>query len=296
MSKPVTIEDIYELFRASQAEADRKFAASKEEDERRTAEIDRLFAASKEESERRAAEIDRLFAESKAENERRKAEDERRKEESERRAAEADRKFAASKEESDRRAAEIDRLFAASKAEDERRKAEDERRKAEDERRKEEADRSMAELKKTVERTSKAVDSLTTRWGRFVEELVEPAVIRIFQAWGIDIKEIYPSARSEREPIPMEIHILAVDETELVLVECKCKLTQEDVDEFLEKLPQFKLAFSHYKNYQVYGAVAGIEINEGIDRYAYRKGLFVIKPSEDTVAIINDEGFKPSSW
>jgi len=196
MSKPVTIEDIYELFRASQAEADRKFAASKEEDERR----------------------------------------------------------------------------------------------------KEEADRSMAELKKTVERTSKAVDSLTTRWGRFVEELVEPAVIRIFQAWGIDIKEIYPSARSEREPIPMEIHILAVDETELVLVECKCKLTQEDVDEFLEKLPQFKLAFSHYKNYQVYGAVAGIEINEGIDRYAYKKGLFVIKPSGDTVAIINDESFKPSSW
>ena len=217
MSKPVTIEDIYELFRASQAEADRKFAASKEEDERR------------------------------------KAEDERRKAEADRRAAEADRTM-------------------------------------------EELKQGIAKLEKTVDTTSKAVDSLTTRWGRFVEELVEPAVIRIFQAWGIDIKEIYPSARSEREPIPMEIHILAVDETELVLVECKCKLTQEDVDEFLEKLPQFKLAFSHYKNYQVYGAVAGIEINEGIDRYAYKKGLFVIKPSGDTVAIINDESFKPSSW
>ena len=40
-----------------------------------------------------------------------------------------------------------------------------------------EADRTMAELEKTVEKTSKAVDSLTTRWGRFVEELVEPVVI-----------------------------------------------------------------------------------------------------------------------
>ena len=224
MSKPVTIEDIYELFRASQAEADRKFAASKEEDERR-------------------------------------------------------------------------------KAEDERRKAEDERRKAEDERRKQEADRTMEELKqgiakleKTVERTSKAVDSLTTRWGRFVEELVEPAVIKLFQAKGIDVKEVYPRARSKRYATPMEIDILAVDETKLVLVECKSRLSKDDVDEFLEKLPQFKLAFPHYKNYQVYGAVAGIEINEGIDRYAYRKGLFVIKPSGDTVAIINDESFKPSSW
>ena len=224
MSKPVTIEDIYELFRASQAEADRKFAASKEEDERR-------------------------------------------------------------------------------KAEDERRKAEDERRKAEDERRKQEADRTMEELKqgiakleKTVERTSKAVDSLTTRWGRFVEELVEPAVIKLFQAKGIDVKEVYPRARSKRYATPMEIDILAVDETELVLVECTSRLSKDDVDEFLEKLPQFKLAFPHFQNFKAYGAVAGIEINEGIDRYAYKKGLFVIKPSGDTVAIINDDSFKAATW
>ncbi|TRU17967.1 MAG: DUF3782 domain-containing protein, partial [Microcystis aeruginosa Ma_MB_S_20031200_S102] len=45
-----------------------------------------------------------------------------------------------------------------------------------------------------------------------------------------------------------------------------------------------------------YGAVAGIEINEGVDRYAYRKGLFVIKPSGDTVAIINDADFQPNTW
>ncbi len=198
---------------------------------------------------------------------------------------------------------DIYELFRASQAEAERRAVEADARSAEADARKAEADRTMEELKrgiakleKTVERTSKAVDSLTTRWGRFVEELVEPAVIKLFQTKGIDVKEVYPRARSKRYATPMEIDILAVDETKLVLVECKSRLSKDDVDEFLEKLPQFKLAFPHYKNYQVYGAVAGIEINEGIDRYAYRKGLFVIKPSGDTVAIINDESFKPSSW
>jgi hypothetical protein len=39
---------------------------------------------------------------------------------------------------------------------------------------------SFAKLERTVERTSRAVDALTTRWGRFVEELVEPAVLRLF--------------------------------------------------------------------------------------------------------------------
>ena len=217
MSDPVTIEDIYQLFRASAEEFDRRIA----------------------EADRRIAENDRRIAEARLE--------------------------------SDRRAAEADRRAA-------------------------EADHAMTRLERIVERTSRAVDSLTTRWGRFVEELVEPAVVRLFQEKGIDVKEIYPRARVKRQGIAMEIDILAVDETDVVLVECKSRLSQDDVDEFIGKLTRFKLAFPHYKNYQAYGAVAGIEINEGIDRYAYKKGLFVIKPSGDTVTIINDDNFQPMTW
>jgi hypothetical protein len=239
MSEPVTLEDIYQLFRASAEEFDRRLR----------------------ESDLRRAEMERIFAEAKLENERQAAE---------------------AKLENERRAAELERQAAEAKLESERRAAE--------------ADRSMAELKRTVERTSKAVDSLTTRWGRFVEELVEPAVLRLFQEKGIDIKEVYPRARVKRQGIAMEIDILGVDDTDLVVVECKSRLSQDDVDEFIEKLTRFKIAFPHYKNYRAYGAVAGIEINEGVDRYAYRKGLFVIKPSGDTVAIINDADFQPNTW
>jgi hypothetical protein len=228
MSDPVTIEDIYQLFRASAQEFDRRL---RESDHRR-AEMERILAESKLESDRRAAEAEQ-------------------------------------------RLKETERIFAESKLE---------------------SDRTMAELKRTVERTSRAVDSLTTRWGRFVEELVEPAVLRLFQEKGIDIKEVYPRARVKRQGIAMEIDILAVDDTELVLVECKSRLSKDDVDEFLEKLTRFKIAFPHYKNYRAYGAVAGIEVNEGIDRYAYKKGLFVIKPSGDTVAIVNDADFQPMTW
>jgi len=236
MSEPVTLEDIYQLFRASTEEYDR-----------------------------RAEEYDRRAAQSKAEYDRRAAQSK----------AEYDRLVAESKAEYDRHRVEIENLLAESKLE---------------------SDRSMAELKRTVERTSKAVDSLTTRWGRFVEELVEPAVLRLFQEKGIDIKEVYPRARVKRQGIAMEIDILAVDDTDLVVVECKSRLSKDDVDEFIEKLTRFKIAFPHYQNYRAYGAVAGIEINEGIDRYAYKKGLFVIKPSGDTVAIINDADFQPNTW
>ena len=221
MSESVTIADIYQLFRTSAEEFDRRLKES-----------DRRIEQARLESDRRAEEVEQYRA-------------------------------------------ETARILAEAKLESERRTAENER--------------TIAELKRLV-------NSLTTRWGRFVEELVQPAVLRLFQEKGIDIKEIYPRARVKRQGIGMEIDILAVDDTDVVLVECKSRLSKDDVDEFLEKLTRFKIAFPHYKNYQAYGAVAGIEIDEGIDRYAYNKGLFVIKPSGDTVEIINDENFRPRTW
>ncbi|MDJ0528061.1 MAG: DUF3782 domain-containing protein, partial [Microcystis sp. M53600_WE12] len=164
--------------------------------------IYKLFEKTNEKFEQSRQEYDRRAAEAKAEA---KAEADRRADEYDRRAAEAkaeaDRRAAEAKDEADRWAAEADRRAA-------------------------EADRRLAKLEKTVANTSRAVDSLTTRWGRFVEELVEPAVISLFRGKGIDVKETYSRARVKRQGIAMEIDILAVDETEVVLVECKSRLSK----------------------------------------------------------------------
>jgi hypothetical protein len=66
--------------------------------------------------------------------------------------------------------AESDRRAEEAKAKAERRQAEA----------KAEANCTMAELRKSVERANQAEDSLTTRWGRLVEELVESAIIKLF--------------------------------------------------------------------------------------------------------------------
>ncbi len=180
---------------------------------------------------------------------------------------------------------------------------EQERRSAEADRRSAEADRRIARLEKTVAQASKAakeankaVGALTTRWGRFVEELVEPAMIDLFQQRGIDIKEVHPRMKTRKQGFAMEVDIFGVDDTDVVLVECKSRLSKDDVDEFLDKLTRFKLSFPHYSQYRAYGAVAGIEINEGIDRYAEKNGLFVIRPSGETVTIVNAPDFLPRYW
>ena len=190
--------------------------------------------------------------------------------------------------EAERRSAEADRRSA----EAEQRNAEADRRNAEADRRRAEADRTMEELKKLVRATTEAVNNLTTPLCLFIEEMVEPAVVQLFQERGIDVTQTMSRLKSKRPGAAMEIDILAVNGSELVAVECKSRLSKDDVDDFLDRLQRFKLAFPQFRDFQVYGAVAGIEIDQGIDSYAYRRGLFVIKQSGETVKIINDAQFR----
>jgi hypothetical protein len=173
-------------------------------------------------------------------------------------------------------------LFQASQAEADRRSAE--------------ADQRLARLERIAANTSREVAGLTSRWGQFIENLVEPAVVRLFQAQGIEVQETYRRMKSNRPGAAMEIDIFAVDGNVAVAIEVKSRLAQRDVDDFIDKLGRFKQAFPHQVDYQIYGAVAGIEIDAGVDRYAYQQGLFVIKQSGETVAIANDGAFRPMAW
>lgn len=196
--------------------------------------------------------------------------------------------------------ADIYALFQTSQAEADRRFAEADRRLAETnaaaDRRAAEADRQMQDLKRIAANTSREVAGLTTRWGQFVENLVEPSVVRLFQERGIEVQETARRMKSQRPGAAMEIDIFAVNGDVAVAIEVKSRLSRQDVEDFLARLGRFRQAFPHYAEYQLYGAVAGIEIDAGVDRYAYQQGLFVIRQTGDTVAIANDATFQPAAW
>ena len=209
--------------------------------------------------------------------------------EADRRFAEADRRLAETNAAADRRAAEADQRLAELNAAAERRAAEEARRAAE-------SDRQLQELKRIAANTSREVAGLTTRWGQFVENLVEPSVVRLFQERGIEVQETARPIKSYRPGAAMEIDIFAVNGDVAVAIEVKSRLSRQDVEDFLARLGRFRQAFPHYAEYQLYGAVAGIEIDAGVDRYAYQQGLFVIRQTGDTVAIANDVTFQPAAW
>jgi len=253
MSEPVTIQDIYDLFRTSQQVAEQRSAA-----------LDHQLATFAAEAEQRSAAA-------------------------EQRSAALDHQLATFAAEAEQRSAALDHQLAELAAKAEQRSAEADRRAAE-------AERRLARIERIAAQANQESARLGERWGQFVENLVEPAVIQLFQERGIGVQETYRRMKSKRPTAPMEIDIFAIDGDVAVAIEVKSRLARRDVEYFLEKLGRFKQSFIHFNDYQLYGAVAGIEIDENVDRYAYQQGLFVIRQRGDAMEIANDATFQPTTW
>ena len=158
------------------------------------------------------------------------------------------------------------------------------------------SEQEMAELKKIVAQTNKQVGGITSRWGEFVENLVRPAAVRMFREKGIEVHFTALRVEAQDEKGSIEIDVLAENTNEVVAIEVKSHLEVRDVKRFLITLDRFKQALPKYQNYKLYGAIAGIKVDERADEYATQEGLFLIKPSGDTVAIVNDQSFVAKTW
>ena len=158
-------------------------------------------------------------------------------------------------------------------------------------------DRQFQETDRTVQAVSTQIGRLGGRWGEFVEGLVAPACNTLFAQRGIPV---HKTSRNIKAKLPggrhMEIDVLVINTDAVVLVEVKSTLTVEDVREFITRLAEFKTFFPEYADKRIIGAVAGIVIEENVDRFAMKKGLFVMVQSGELVQIANNETFIPHTW
>ncbi|WP_217127123.1 hypothetical protein [Hydrogenophilus thiooxidans] len=175
----------------------------------------------------------------------------------------------------------------------------------ETDRRMQETDRLIRELRESGKETDRRIRALErqlgrlgNRLGQFVQDMVEPAVVRLFQEQGIPVHRVMPNvrARDDAGQTVMEIDLLVINGDHAIAVECKSRLTTDDVDEHLERLSRFKVAFPEYTDKLLHGAVAAMGAPDEVVRYAEKQGLYVLVQADDDVVVCNQPGFTPRTW
>lgn len=161
-----------------------------------------------------------------------------------------------------------------------------------------ETDAKFKETDARLDRRFRQLEGLFgNQWGRLLEALVEPGVLRLFQARDIRVHSLYRRATAHENGSSMEIDLLLENTNEVVAVEVKSQLTVELINDFLSDLAEFHRFFPKYQGYRLYGAVAGLNIPPDVARYGYRRGLFVLSVTgNDMVHILNDTKFMPHDF
>lgn len=121
----------------------------------------------------------------------------------------------------------------------------------------------------------------------------------MFKKRGIPLREIHKNVIifNESNIKEAEIDVLLVNKDFSMAVEVKTTLTVEDVNTHINRLNKLKqFPIRTIMNSTLYGAAAAIKITEEADKYAYRKGLFVLKQKGEFMEIANDDDFAPGEW
>ncbi len=159
-----------------------------------------------------------------------------------------------------------------------------------------ETDRQLQKTDRQLQETDYRLNKLIGNWGRLIEALVSPSTIRLFQEWGFDAVGVNERMKTTlKDGRTIEIDAMVHNTDALILIEIKTTLHVSDVNEHIEKrLNHFHEFYPEYRHKKIFGAVAFITSDEQAERYAYKKGLFVLTLSgEGMTKILNDDSFKP---
>ena len=171
------------------------------------------------------------------------------------------------------------------------------------EKRAKEAEKEMKRFQAQQEKTDRMIQKVggrfNKRWGHLVESLVKGKLVPLLKSRGVKVERLFTNAETgdKNGDLPnTEFDIVAVNGTEVVVVEVKTTLTPKDLSRFLLHLGNFKTYFPEYENKALYGAMAYLKSEGKAEVLSEEEGLFVIKAVGDSASLINKPNFKPKAF
>jgi len=161
-----------------------------------------------------------------------------------------------------------------------------------------EREQTRKEFEEEFRKSKERLRKLEGNWGLFVESLVRPGLIELFAKHEIGLRDIYSNIIEYKDKQKYyEIDLFAIDDIYVVAVEVKTSLTTAYVDEHLERLKKIQELPPHNFNLKgktILGAIAGITIRGDSDKYAQRKGLFVLTQKGNLLEMLSPA--HPKEW
>jgi len=167
-----------------------------------------------------------------------------------------------------------------------------------------ESDRKWKEMTEETNKLFKASDKKLSKleplfndhWSKLIESLIEGSLIKDLNERNIPVNHTTTRTRGITDGEECEIDIIAENGEEVVVVEVKTTLRQDDLEDVFYDMENIKKRLPKLKNNKIYGAVAYLKSQAKADILAQKKGLLTIKATGHSAKVTNKENFKPALW
>jgi hypothetical protein len=149
-----------------------------------------------------------------------------------------------------------------------------------------------------IKKYNKRFGDFTNQFGKLIESLVAPNLLKKFSKIGLNFENIYPNAKISHKKLnlALEIDLLLEAGDKALLVEVKTNLETKDVKRHIQRLEKMRLIADSKGDTRTFlGAVAGAIITPEAKIHALEQGFYVVEPSGETFNIITPES-KPKEW
>ena len=155
----------------------------------------------------------------------------------------------------------------------------------------EETSKQMKETDKQMKEVTKKFDTLGKLYGNVSHNI--GSVAENFFFTGLEDSKQIASIHFDRiernvKTLNGEYDIVGVNKNSLIVISVKHILRRVNVEKFITKeLKQFAKDFKAYKNYKIYGAVAGMDVEKAAIEAATKADIFILTQAGKHIKILN---------
>jgi len=160
-----------------------------------------------------------------------------------------------------------------------------------------ETSKSINELKESIKNISLELGGIGKSNGQMAEEFFFSALSNQMSLGKLNFDFIDRNLRRKRNKTEAEFDMIMYNSYKVVIVEVKYKFTLHQLREFYEKrIKKFKILCPEYKDYKLYGCIAGMVIEKNVLEEAENYGFMIITQNNQDIEIINSKDFEPKTY
>jgi hypothetical protein len=138
-------------------------------------------------------------------------------------------------------------------------------------------DVQMTKMQETIASIGRQLGSIGDNQGAVAEEFFYNSLADKPRLGSITFDRVLKNIGAGRPGKQVEFDIVMHNGSDMAIVEVKYKVHPKSLDQVEKHMQRYRELFSEYKDYKLYGGVAGFTVPDEVIEQAHERGLFVLQ-------------------